>query len=295
MVIACSVGTEDYPSPKNCCGIFKSYFTTLGVCFGSRSNDSTFQIFEGEHSGISMIIKHQNENSIDFDDSIIDVASLARQGIQLSVLNNVTHPSIEVSGSGFMVVPNSIYSVQLSLGKINNRGLKTWLDLNEKPCLEAWKVLPNNTEDYFDNSANCFLRFIRNNIREICNCSFYTFSTPYDNDTCTLEMMRTCSKTLYTSVMPSSKTSPKRAKSEGNECRPICEETIFKITSTSSPMNPRSLEALKRRHESENSSLSIVDIYYPILKYTHVRNYRSELKDVIGKCNILLTHLLHHL
>ncbi|ROT82514.1 Na+ channel domain containing protein [Penaeus vannamei] len=257
-----------------CCGFMTPIPTTLGQCYVSFAGERTRQIYRGAHSSFSLIFKdvtreypgqvgscrvklghvgsgrvklgHVGQVGSDIDTRIIDPMRKAKQGLQISLFSNLTHPGLFVAGGGTVIPPGTHTDLEVSL-------FEPLLDWREKPCAPADSFdFHKDPRAFLFTSVNCEFAARGEAVRQYCGeCNMY-----------------------FNAVSVGAQ----------RKCVWICQQYDFQHTAVTTRI-PAGLEAKISQQLGlpEGEKLSVVTIFYPRLLYHLNTLTRMSISEMISE------------
>ncbi|ROT81098.1 Acid-sensing ion channel 4 [Penaeus vannamei] len=301
MIIQCSFNENEIQG-RDCCRLFTPVPTFTGKCYVFFANESFSQLFSGEMGGL-IITLHQVENDEPaLVKGILDPSKWLKRKLQITLINNVTHPLLEVIGHGPMITPNTLLSMQVDLQTIDNVHVRKSPDWSESECVEVKDLAYGDSDDFFFTEGNCMTALYRECTVRLCGCSSY-FQDNLDLSPklCSVNTSNVCINQL-TAFMTREVPEEKReivnevavcASNITSRCRRVCSLSSFKTSTVSQPLPSYQMAELKQRFGLEEQDvLTLVTIFYPLLEYEEVilsrKSYGDLLSDLGGSTGVFL-------
>ncbi|KAK3851435.1 hypothetical protein Pcinc_041916 [Petrolisthes cinctipes] len=299
LVLKCAHGIVTADGHE-CCLSLKPVATTSGLCFARVTDKTYYQNMAGEYKGYILFLSLPQDDVPDISAELIDKTFVAKTDIQLTVMNNVTYPSLLVTGQGSLITKDSLTSIRVALSEIDKSGLKTAIDINLPKCLRPVKLDPTRpTTRLLSTTTNCLDGAVVKCFYKLCQCFVYGFSYGFkDNENiqlCSLNKTVQCITNIYEQLSEMSDldtftefapfpnlTLARMARqclgTELQSCWHLCHELSYSYTNSMSPMRPaynqEVSQELLQDTNYRNSSLALVTVYYSSNLYTRVKVYR---------------------
>ncbi|KAK4291665.1 hypothetical protein Pmani_035522 [Petrolisthes manimaculis] len=305
LVLKCAHGIVSTDGNK-CCQSLKPVATTSGLCFAMLPDKNFYQNLAGEYKGYILFLSLPQDdvpgNNIfpDIDGELIDKTFVAKTDIQLTVMNNLTYPSLLVTGQGSLITKDSLNSIRVTLSEIDKSGMKTAIDINLPECSRPENLDPTRpTTRLLSTVTNCLDGALVKCFYKMCQCFIYGFSYSFKDhekmQMCSLNKTVQCITNLYEqlsemsdldtftefSPFPNLTLATMARKCLGTElrkCQHLCHELRYSYTNSMSPMRPAYKDEVSQDLIQDtnyrNSSLALVTVYYSSNLYTKVKIYR---------------------
>ncbi|XP_076041305.1 sodium channel protein Nach-like isoform X2 [Oratosquilla oratoria] len=311
VMVACRLGIRDFANSTVCCPYFRSVPTLMGKCFYAAIDDSILQVSGGEQMGLTIILKKSPSDMPELDETLLGLPIMAKAGrLQLTVLSNITHPTLPVTGHGTLLEPKTITSIKVHLTMVDQTKRKTSIDWNEPECISAATLdLGAEKEDtYYQTSTNCLLANVRNYYRKMCNCPVYGLDMLREKPEhiCSAVELHECQVHLYrilglvseshgakqesesqdakrTSKSLGGKVNLTSWRSDPNFCRPVCSSMSFDQTADVHPISPKLVAKIRTKFGiAPEMDFVQVTVFYPLMQYKYVSIYRESILDLVG-------------
>ncbi|ROT82517.1 Sodium channel protein Nach [Penaeus vannamei] len=299
LVLKCSVGPYVL-SKTECCAGFSIQPSMAGRCF-QYFNDGTYrQTIDGEYMGITVYFSVPDNDTPEVAPGILNLSGFTKTGLQVSFASNHTHPSFLAVGQGVHVTPAHSTFIDLSLSVVKDIGMKTMFDPGEEECLPMDRIsYKQNKQDFFYTDPNCDLGLFRQCFLALCNCTLYGLDYPEDSPypQCNLAQTGKC----YNYVLDKLELTPSNLANEDRstehekivdscwdkgsiKCNRPCVRYDYSYTSSKSRLDDNVYQALKEQFNvSNDSSVAIIKAYFPALRNTEIKLWRTGIEDLIGK------------
>ncbi|XP_047490959.1 uncharacterized protein LOC125040450 [Penaeus chinensis] len=108
------------PGPHCCQKLFRRTVTPIGVCYRSAFTGHFAQAMPGEDMGINIVLHVPQNTEADLDWSILKENLHTVSGLQISIINSISIPSLKVLGERIVIQPKTKVSVAVDHSVINN-------------------------------------------------------------------------------------------------------------------------------------------------------------------------------
>ncbi|XP_037779022.1 uncharacterized protein LOC119575460 isoform X2 [Penaeus monodon] len=283
MIVHCTFNDEEIHG-RDCCRMFTPVPTFSGKCYVLFANESFSQAFSGEMGGLIITLLQVKNDEPALVKGILDPSKWLKRKLQITLLNNVTHPSLEVVGHGPMITPNTLLSMQVSLQTIDNVQVKQNPDWRESECVKVKDIVYGASDDFYFTEGNCMTAIYRECSAELCGCSsYFQDNLQLSSKLCSVNKSNDCINRV-TAFMTREVTS---------RCRRVCNLSSFKTSTVGQPLPSYQMTELKERFGlQEQDVLTLVTIFYPLLEYEEVflsrKSYGDLLSNLGGSTGVFL-------
>ncbi|XP_047497138.1 sodium channel protein Nach-like [Penaeus chinensis] len=291
MIVQCTFNDKEI-AEKDCCRMFTPVPTFSGKCYVLFANESFSQVFSGEMGGLIITLLQVENDEPALVKGILDPSKWLKRKLQITLHNNVTHPSLEVVGHGPMITPNTLLSVQVSLQTIDNAQVKQNPDWSESECVKVEDLVYGASDDFYFTGGNCMTAIYRECGAKLCGCSSYFLDNLHlSPKLCSVNTSNACINRV-TDFM--TREVPEEKREMVNEmaacvmnvtsrCRRVCTMSSFKTSTVAQPLPLYQMTELKERFGLvEQDLLTLVTIFYPLLEYEEVYLSRKSYGDLLS-------------
>ncbi|KAK8375788.1 hypothetical protein O3P69_008497 [Scylla paramamosain] len=288
--------------PEDCCKMAVPATTMLGHCYVLYTGSTIKQTLSGENNGLTFLLRDISDQRPEFDASIVDILAMAKTGLQVTLISNITIPMWRVLGEGSIIRPGTVTAIRVFLTQIDRTRLKRILDVDEPSCV-TMSYLKNtaNSTQRLRSSANCSMMKAYRCISAFCsNCTFPSyrdFEEDGGKNLCDVPTSHNCYNAFKKLTNESRSQDPvlEAARERCTEiyrrnCLPVCEEDTFSSKTRVHDLPPILLHKIRKRMKiNVDNNASVVSVYYPsflhsrlILSRTTIRDYLDDLGGSMG-------------
>ncbi|XP_071530526.1 sodium channel protein Nach-like [Panulirus ornatus] len=286
ILVQCSYGSQAYNS-SDCCMFLEPMTTMLGRCYTIYLNSSFRQVKMDEYSGVSLILRDVTEHEPEILPDILDISLLAKTGLQVTLISNLTLPHYLVLTQGDVIIPGTFNTMEVFFTKTDQSGLRTLLNWQEPPCIPPSALsYQHNREALLYSSVNCQLAASFKCLSLVCpDCMLNGHYELQNNGTrqqpCGIAEAAGCMARLFT--LQSSPWDRGCLQRIMDICVRVCEEQEYVHTTVVGNIPKHLLQHLNQQFQLQDQHLvSVVTVFYPAFQYRLITLYREKLLDIIS-------------
>ncbi|XP_042881788.1 uncharacterized protein LOC122259236 [Penaeus japonicus] len=111
-----------YLRNQDCCQHYEPIETRMGLCYMYISHPNFRQTLNGDYMGLSLYMRIPEDDAPELSRHILDMTQTMKDGLQVTVTNNVTYPSFAVASESTTLTPHTLTSIALQLTEVRGHG-----------------------------------------------------------------------------------------------------------------------------------------------------------------------------
>ncbi|XP_068212018.1 amiloride-sensitive sodium channel subunit gamma-like [Palaemon carinicauda] len=254
-----------------------------GICYTFYAGKEIYQGFSGDFMGMTFYVKIPQNDTPDLLQDFVKRSIMLKKGIQVTLMSNVTHPSISVVADGVQLAPSFITSLKISAVEKNLEDTKvSYLDYNVEPCVPGEELDYTLDKEKFKNTyANCYLLAFDTCSFQVCGCNFYASDSDSEMKDCSPLEAVSCMLAIENNGTERNRFETCVGKVMTG-CRVICKETSFTFTAANTFFDELHVDE-EMENITNGEDMAVLSLYYGSFDFTHIKYWREGSSELLSK------------